>query len=386
MKTGVSIKLLPLLAVFSLVLSGWVSQGAQARTGGTVKIGVGEMLTGGSAYYGQAVLKGVQLAVEQLNTKGGILGKHIVLQVQDNASDNAQAVNIVRKYAGDPSIPAVIPPTYQPNFEAACAVANQLGLPVISAQSVPAPAKTNAKGYCFVVTSPVESQTRTTIAMVAKKLHVTRFAQIYDQQNLYQSYFDKVAANYIRKSGLKLLADAAVRGEATDYGPQITQLIQADAQVVIPNLTTEDAARFIQQARARGLKAIFLSPDTNLTNLRIYKLSAGAAEGLITATNQSEGDTPSYHAFVVAFTKRFGQVDDPSYSGYGYDAMMILAHAMTKAETTSNREAVKTALASMRSVCASICYKNDGHGAFLTPKLYFVKLVKGHWVPATELK
>ena len=167
---------------------------------------------------------------------------------------------------------------------------------------------------------------------------------------------------------------------------EITQLIQANAQVVIPNLTTEDAARFIQQARARGLKAIFLSPDTNLTNLRIYKLSAGAAEGLITATNQSEGDTPSYHAFVVAFTKRFGRVDDPSYSGYGYDAMMILAHAMTKAETTSNREAVKTALASMRSVCASICYKNDGHGAFLTPKLYFVKLVKGHWVPATELK
>lgn len=375
-------RLLLCVALLAGALAVLASSASASRSADTVNIGVSEMLTGVGATYGQAVLKGVQLAADQINAKGGILGHQVKLTIKDNASDNAQAVNIVRGFAQDNSIPAAIPPTYQPNFEASCAVANQLGLPVISAQSAPPPS--NPKGYCFVATSPIATQTGITIKRVALRLHLKRFGMIHDQQNLYQSNFDKVAEDYIKKFGYQLVSSSGVNSETTDYGPQITKLIQSNAQVVIPNLTTEDAARFIQQARARGLKAVFLSPDTNLTNQRIYKLSGGAADGLITANNQSPA-IPSYAAFLKAFTKKYGPVDDPSYSGYGYDAMKILAAAMTKAGTLTDREKIQKALAGTKEICASICFKNDGKGSFLTPNLYFVKLTKNGWVPAKEL-
>src|SRR5262245_15463823 len=103
---------------------GMAAVGASAgvsRTGadGTIKIGVIQMLTGSSGFYGQQLLKGNRLAAEEINARGGLLGKKIEIMSADNASDNAQTVNLARKYGQDSSIPALIAPTYDPNFNAA---------------------------------------------------------------------------------------------------------------------------------------------------------------------------------------------------------------------------------------------------------------------------
>src|SRR5262249_50860189 len=101
------------------------------RSGEPVKIAIGEMITGGGAFYGDQLKKGKQLAAAEANAKGGVLRRPITLVIEDNASDNAQTVNLVRKWAQDPSFPAIISPTYQVNFEAGCQVANQLRVPYI---------------------------------------------------------------------------------------------------------------------------------------------------------------------------------------------------------------------------------------------------------------
>ncbi len=352
----------------------------------SVTIGVSEMLTGSSATYGQAVLKGIQLAAQELNASGGVRGKKVVLSVADNASDDAQAVNIMRKYGQDSSIPVGVPPTYQPNFEASCAVVNQIGLPVVSAESAPPLAKQNPRNYCFTATSPIEQQTKITIRLIADTYHVKSFALIHDQTNAYQSQFDQTMANYIKgQPNLTFLGDEGVNAGTADYGPQITQILQEHPDVVIPNLTTEDAATFIKQLRARGVKSMLISPDTNLTSNRLYALSGGAAAGLITANNQSPA-IPGFAAFLKNFDAKYGTLQDPSYSGYGFDALKILAAAMTKANSTSDRPAIQKALTSMTHVCASICYTYDGHGGFLTPSLYFVRLTANGFVPVPALK
>lgn len=371
--------------ILPIVLVTWLAAGSAPAqmamshaSGATLTIGVIQMLTGSSGFYGQALLKGNELAVDQLNAKGGILGKKIVVMSADNASDNAQTVNLARKFGQMSSIPAIIAPTYQPNMEAACAVSTQLGIAQIAGQSAPPPANVNSKGYCFVNSTNIVRQVQQTIKFVAHKYHVTTFAQVYDQQNAYQTQFDKVGTDYIEASGFKIVQDIGVNTGVTDYGPQITSLIHANPQVVMPNLTTEDAARFMQQARARGLKALFVGPNASLVNARLYSLSRGAAAGLIVSTNQSTSQK-TYRQFFREFVKKFGHLDDP-VSGFGYDSMMILAKAIAKAGST-NRNAIKKGLQSFHKLCASICYTYNGHHAFIARSLFYQKLTKNGWVP-----
>jgi branched-chain amino acid transport system substrate-binding protein len=349
-----------------------------APSGDPITIGVIQMLTGSSGFYGQALLKGNELAVEQINAQGGVLGRPLQIEYDDNASDNAQTVNLVRKYGQDSEIPALISPTYQPNMEAGCAIANQLGVPQLAGQSAPPPADVNPDGFCFTNSADIVAQVQETIQFVADTYGVTKFAQIFDQQNAYQATFNEVGTDYINDAGLEIVADIGVNTGVTDYGPQITQLIDGGAEVVMPNLTTEDAARFMQQARARGLEAMFVGPNASLVNVRLNELSGGAAEGLIVSTNQSESQE-GYASFLEDFNAKFGQLEDP-ISGFGYDSMIILAQAIEQAGST-DRTAVRDALAAMTEVCASICYKADGNGNFITTELFFQELQGDAWVP-----
>src|SRR3989454_8180853 len=113
---------------------------------GTIKVGVIEMLTGGSAFYGNAVLEGIKVAEAEINASGGIAAKKVQLAIMDNASDNAQAATLTAQLASDKSIPVGITPTYQPNFNAACARANAAGFPLVSAPSGPPDPTNNPRG------------------------------------------------------------------------------------------------------------------------------------------------------------------------------------------------------------------------------------------------
>jgi branched-chain amino acid transport system substrate-binding protein len=350
------------------------SDGGSGDTGGEgdpIKIAAIQMLTGSSGFYGTALLKGNELAVEEINAAGGLLGRQVELVSEDNASDNAQTVNLARKFGQDESVVALIAPTYQPNMEAGCAISNSLGIAQIAGQSAPPPEDVNPDGFCFTNSADITKQVQDTIAYVAELEGAKVFAQVYDQQNAYQKTFNDVGTDYIKEQGLEIPVDAGVNTGVTDYGPIITQMLDANAEVVIPNLTTEDAARFMQQARARGLEAVFLGPNASLVNERLYELSQGAAEGLIVSTNQSESEE-AYAAFLEAFTASKGELEDP-ISGFGYDTVKILAEAIEAAGST-DREAIKTALSELGETCASICYRPDGKGNFITTELYFLRL------------
>lgn len=354
---------------------------ATKKTSGTVTIGVTEMLTGSSAFYGKAALDGIQVAADEINAAGGILGKKVVLKIQDNASDNAQAASIMRKYAQDKTMAAAIPPTYQPNFEAACAVAAQFKIPIVAAQSGEPTAKSNSTGYCYTVTTDASDQMAKTFKYMTDKKGSKTFVSVYDQKNGYVSFMRPFMADVVKAGGYKLV-EIAVESGQSDFGPQISKVLEEKADAVFPFMATEDAARFMQQSRAKGLTATFFDPISQLTSRRISSLSGGTANGLVGSTPQSEGDNPKWAAFVQAYQKKINApVDDPTYSGFGYDAMKLIAQAMTDAKTTTDRAKIKAQLDKYTKTCLSICYSNGGKGAFVASDLYFVKLTDKGFEP-----
>src|SRR5947209_13148223 len=170
------------IIVTALIVAATAGPTSGLAADGTVKVGVIEMLTGGSAFYGNAVLEGIKVAEAEINASGGINGKKVQLAITDNASDNAQAAALKIGRASDKSIPVGITPTYQPNFNAACARANAAGFPMVSAHSAPPDPNTNPRGECRTMpASPVAPATYTCQSSRAK-LCWQRLVMLYCQE------------------------------------------------------------------------------------------------------------------------------------------------------------------------------------------------------------
>src|SRR5437667_10029062 len=150
------------IIVTALIVAATAGPTSGLAADGTVKVGVIEMLTGGSAFYGNAVLEGIKVAEAEINASGGINGKKVQLAITDNASDNAQAAELRAQLASDKSIPVGITPTYQPNCNAACARANVAGLPRVAAPSGANCREHKPRGWCWTMTTdPVAQATYT---------------------------------------------------------------------------------------------------------------------------------------------------------------------------------------------------------------------------------
>src|SRR5262249_5284615 len=84
-----------------------------------IKIGVVNMLTGPLAEAGQFTVNGLQLAQEDINKAGGVLGRPIELRTEDNASTNPGTVLAFSKLATDPGIAAIVGPIASTQIQAA---------------------------------------------------------------------------------------------------------------------------------------------------------------------------------------------------------------------------------------------------------------------------
>jgi branched-chain amino acid transport system substrate-binding protein len=342
---------------------------------GTVKVAVIEMLTGGSAFYGNAVLEGIKVAETEINASGGVNGKKLELVIKDNASDNAQAAALTAQLASDKSIPVGITPTYQPNFNAACARANTASFPMVSAQSGPPDPKNNQGGWCWTMTTDPVSQATYTFQTLKSAKGWKRFVMVYDQDNGYVAFQRPNIRESAKAAGVDL-QEVGVAAGTSDFGPQITGARNAKADAVFPFFTIEDAARFMKQARQRGLTTPWFDPVSQLTSKRLPDLSGGAATGLLASTPQSPDDIPSFKAFLSAYAKLNGkELDDPTYTGFGYDALRLIAMAMKDARTTTDRAAIKAQIDKYKTPCFSICFTGrQDIGSFLAGKFYLVVL------------
>jgi len=358
-----------------------------APTGGTLTVNAIEMLSGSGAVYGKAVQEGLQLAADQVNAAGGVMGQKLEISVSDNASDDAQTSTLVKKFADDSSVGVIIPPTYQPNFNAACSAATAAGLPIVSAQSGPPDKAGNTKGLCFTMTTdPVPQVTFTLKALQDKGMK--SFAMVYDQDNGYVAFQRPNIEAAAKSLGIEI-KEIGVPGGTTDFGPQITDLINDKPDTTFAFFTIEYASQFMKQAKDNGYEGNWFDPVSQLTSRRIPDLSGGAADGLLASTPQSADDVASFKEFLEAYKAKNGKdLDDPTYTGFGYDAVMLVVKAMTDAGTTTDRAKIQSAIAATTDGCFSICFTqaaadSANAGAFLANHFIMVELTADGFVSAT---
>ena len=309
---------------------------AAAATAGTVKIGMSGPLTGGASAYGLAVKAGMEVAVEEINAKGGL---QIEFNAQDDEADGEKAVsayNVLKDWgmqvmAGQVTTGSALAVAPESTAD------NMFNLtPSASAESL-ALSGANIFQMCF--TDP--NQGASAAELVSTKALGTKVGVIYDSSDDYSSGLYKGFSDKAAELGLEIVATTSFTADnKADLSTQVTQCQDAGADLVFLPIYYTEAAQILSYANKIGYAPKFFGCDGMDGILTGEGFDTSLAEGLALMTpfdaNASDEATQS---FVAKFKEKMDGLVPNQFAADGYDVIYALYNAMTAAGITGSESA-----------------------------------------------
>lgn len=300
-----------------------------------IKIGVAGPMTGDQAKMGTDFRNGVTLAVEEWNSRGGILGKKITMIVADDQHDPKQAVSVANKLVNE-GVAGIIG-----HFNSSCSIPasdvyNRAGIPMIT------PASTNPqlteKGYrgVFRVCGRDDQQGIIAARFVTEELKSKKVAIIHDKTTYGQGLADEFRKNLAGKADV-VYYGGIVQGDK-DFKTVLTSIREKMPDVIYFGGVYPEAGLLVKQARELGIKIPFMSGDGTI-DPKFIEIAGDAAEGTYLTFSPDPKKIPTAKAFIEGYEKRFGDLGP--YSIYAYDATNILLTAIKEAGTTEGKMVIE---------------------------------------------
>ena len=341
------------------------------RAAETVKIGAAFALSGSIAVYGEGFKKCVDLAVEQINAKGGIKGKKIEIVYEDNKSNAKDCVTAVRKLITVDKVPVIFGPAGSSNFMATAPVAQENRVVLLSAQGA-AVGLTRAGDYIFRV-FPSDTLQGPHLAKLALSRGFKQVPVMYINNDWGLGLKNAFVDAY-RKMGGTVTDLIAYDEKKTDYR---TELLRAGKGVppAIVNLTyiNEGAVQF-KQAFEMGIKTQWLCGSAARAP-KMVELAGKAAEGVMGTYPSVSQDTKSYQAFKAAYKKKYGDDKIPIFGDYNYDMVHVTARAIERGGETADgiRKALPAAARGFKGVTGDKTFDEERSPKFAEYGIWVVK-------------
>ena len=298
-----------------------------------IPIGEYASLTGGSASFGQSSHKGTELAVEEINAAGGVLGKKLKLITEDDQSQAGQPATIVRKLISQDKVVAVLGEVASSKSLEAAPICQQNKIPMIT------PASTNPKvtevgdyifRICFI--DPFQG---TVMAKFARSKGWKKIAVLTDVKQDYSVGLAEFFVKDFTANGGEIVRDQKYSTGDKDFIPQLTSIKAARPDAIfIPGYYAE-VALIAKQARLLGLKVPLLGGDGWVGD-SLLKVAGHSLDGSYFSCHFSADEqSPDTRNFVAKFKAKHGEIPD-DMAALGYDSAMILADAIRRAGTTDS--------------------------------------------------
>jgi branched-chain amino acid transport system substrate-binding protein len=308
-----------------------------------VPVGAIEILSGPAAAYGIAIKAGLELALDEINQKGVLGGRKIVLTVEDSAGNKDQAINAARKLIGRDKVVAIIGPTLSNEMFAVGPVTNERKVPTLGT-STTATGITDIGPYIFRTSLP-ESDVIPVTLKAAMARGVKTIALMYANDDAFsKSGFDVMKAA-AEKAGLNIVTIESFGSKDTDFSAQLTKIKSLKPDAVGISALVEPVSSVLLQARQLGFGKETLFIGGNGSNSpKLGAIAGAAADGLIVGSPWFIGkETDGNPAFVAAFRAKYNK-DPDQFAAQAYDAMKIMAGAIDRAGA-ADTEKVTAALA-----------------------------------------
>ncbi len=312
-----------------------------------VVIGEYASLTGSEATFGINSDNGVQLAADEINAAGGVLGRKIKLIVEDDQSKAGQPSAAVKKLIANDKVVAVIGEIASSRSLEAAPVCQEAKIPMVSPGSTN-PAVTEKGDYIFRVCFIDPFQGTVMAKFALDTLKAKKVAILSDVTSDYSKGLTQFFTEYCKAHGGNIVIERSYSGggKDKDFRAQLTAIKSAQPDAIfVPGYYTE-AGLIGKQARILGLKVPLLGCD-GWDSPKLAEIAGTSLDGCYFSTHFSPSDTaPKVQDFVKKYTAKYKAAPD-GMAPLGYDAMMILADAIKKAGSTDG-DKVRAALASVK--------------------------------------
>jgi branched-chain amino acid transport system substrate-binding protein len=215
---------------------------------GQTKIGVITSLTGSLAAFGEAHKNGYAIALDEINAKGGVLGKKIELDFYDDQSKPDQAVQGVSKLVDQDQVPVLLGSYSSESTKAIIGAVTQRETPLIIPTATADNVMDSKSPWVFRVCAGANDYAKATIAFLKANGMPKKMAIVYENTNFGQSNMKAMSAA-AKEAGIELVAVESYEAKSPDYKAVLQRVKQANPEVVYFCSYLLDATTLMRQAK-----------------------------------------------------------------------------------------------------------------------------------------
>jgi branched-chain amino acid transport system substrate-binding protein len=283
-------------------------------------------LSGAGAVSGTNFRDGMLLAIDEINAKGGLLGRKIDTPILDTQSDAGISRAQIQKVL-DSNPYVILGPVFSGSVLVDMALTQQAEIPEIVGGEA---AAITQKGDPYVFRTSFGQQF--SMPKIANYLRdgikAKSVAVVWVNNDFGKGGHDTFVKEMAARS-IKVVADESTESGQADFSADVVKIKAANADAIFVYLNEEESARFLREAKKQGITAPLIG-ETTLLGQKVIDLAQGAAEGVRGHVGLTvDAPIPAVTAFADRFKKRFNYVCD--HNGIkGYTAVYIIKYVTEK--------------------------------------------------------
>jgi branched-chain amino acid transport system substrate-binding protein len=359
-----------------------------------IKIGVSGPFTGGSSPMGVSMRDGVKLAASEINAKGGILGRQILLIDRDDQADNSRGIQVTQELINKENVVATLGFINTGVSLAAQRFYQEAKIPVINnvatgsavtKQFLPPQYPDN---YVFRTSANDTIQSAMIVDEAIGRRKLQKVAILADSTNYGQlGREDLVKA--LEKQGVKPVAEEKFNIKDVDMTPQLLKAKEAGAQAILTYGIGPELAQIANGMEKLGWKVPLIGSWTLSMGNFIDNAGKNGDGATMPQTFIQVGSTPKRQSFIDAYQKAYkvDRIPSPVSAAQGYDSMYLLAAGITQAGSTDGPK-VRAALEDLKTPVEGVVknynhpYTHDDHETIKMGDAVMGLVKEGHVVGA----
>ena len=342
-------KVLMGVAVIMLGLISGCGSTASPKATEELKIGGLLELTGGVATYGQSVKNAIDLAFEDQNKKGGVLGKQLKLITADNKSEAGESTAAITKLITQDKVIAVIGAVTSSNTKAAVPVSADNKIPLITPTATNATVTVNSDGSlnkwvfrsCFL--DPFQG--KVAADFVTHTLNLKKAAVFIDQSDDYSKGLAAEFKKVMESSGGTITDTENYVGKDKDFKSTLTRIKASNPEVIFVPGYYNEVGLIVKQARELGIKVPIVGGD-GWDSAKLAELAGATNLNDTYFVNHMWAEDAATKPFADAYKAKYNAEPD-ALAALGYDGAKMLIAAITTAGST-DPEKIRVALESTK--------------------------------------
>lgn len=308
-----------------------------------VPVGAALSLTGAAGSYGTSQQKGLELAVEQLNAKGGVTYD---LEVEDDQTDPRQGITVFEGFVGGGKS-IVIGPTLSNTAFQAQPIAQEGKTPVLAISNT-AGGITEQGDYIFRDSLTEAQVIPQTVKKAKEQFNLTKVVVMYSNDDAFTESGFKVFDEALKTEGVEILETITFSKADTDFRALLTQAKSQNPEALVVSGLIEAAIPLVTQARELGITVPIIGGN-GFNNPKLMADAGPAAEGVVVgAAWNSASENELNAAFLKDFQTKFNAAPD-QFAAQAHAGLTLIDHAV-RSGCSGERDAIKDGLTKISNV------------------------------------